>query len=487
MKFNELFTASIDLILRYNLSCKEKKSGIKIIAEARKRNLYSKDGNLDYWSTIIVNIKDDIINNSELLFRANVKEEINHFLKCYSVALEYTKKEKQAELNQTFQTPLNIAEWYKTIEIKEPEIEPLYSDLREVERIVDYIIDNANLLVDKGNKFSPLDRIFKIWNDTDSEFYKYLHLSKEFIEGNTNKELERRISKKLKDCYCKIESFKTNFDMLHSTNLINNRWFLEFYTPFKEFHYWYFNEIIPLVKALPPLKEDNIDWISIFKSIDTEKEVEPQVYITNTIEQKKNFFSKASFNLTIQYLTNFKKETNLFFNKRKLEYLNSLNIEKPKSVQTESPLFNQTVFEAKSNYFDFLTLYKINLENSTPQPNLNQNLDLNETLSKQLTHENRKEIANEIINKYKTFKGVELRILLNALFILGLFPEKGRKDALFYRCCVNDFNDVGKYQSMEAKTFKKGYENSKGNYIKSEHEKRRDDIVKFLKSIINTK
>lgn len=120
------------------------------------------------------------------------------------------------------------------------------------------------------------------------------------------------------------------------------------------------------------------------------------------------------------------------------------------------------------------------------QPTTSQKSDLKETLSKQITHVKRAEIAKGIINKYKTFKGVELRILLNALFKLELFP-KNRKDALFHRCCVNDFENVGKYQSMEAKTFKRGFKNAKGKYIESDHEKRCNEIVKFLQSIINAK
>jgi hypothetical protein len=126
----------------------------------------------------------------------------------------------------------------------------------------------------------------------------------------------------------------------------------------------------------------------------------------------------------------------------------------------------------------------------------NENINLspytsksNETLSQQLMHGNKKKIAKAIHTKYKGiegFKGVHLRILLEALRELGLFST-GRTDAIFYRCCFNDFGNIGSYQAMEEKVFKKGYLNSKGLYIKHEHEVLFDNTIKFLESIINTK
>jgi len=111
---------------------------------------------------------------------------------------------------------------------------------------------------------------------------------------------------------------------------------------------------------------------------------------------------------------------------------------------------------------------------------------LNETLYKQITHENRSNIANRIITKYQNIKGKDLRILLEALKELNLFPKKG-KDALFHRCCVNDFGDVGSPQAMEKKVFKKGYYGSKKQYIKTDDELAFDKFLKFLKLIIDKK
>lgn len=107
-----------------------------------------------------------------------------------------------------------------------------------------------------------------------------------------------------------------------------------------------------------------------------------------------------------------------------------------------------------------------------------------ETLSEQITHIDKIEITKEIIIKYGNFKGFKLRILLEALKELGLFP-KGNTDALFHRCCLNDFKNAGRYQSMEFDTFKKGQQTPRGKYIKTNHEEIFDEIIIFLQSITN--
>lgn len=105
-------------------------------------------------------------------------------------------------------------------------------------------------------------------------------------------------------------------------------------------------------------------------------------------------------------------------------------------------------------------------------------------LSEQITHINKIEIAKEIIIKYDSFKGYRLRILLEALRELDLFP-KGNTDSVFHRCCINDFKDAGTYQSMEKGTFKRKYLIPKGKTVTTNHEKIFDSIIIFLKSITN--
>jgi len=128
----------------------------------------------------------------------------------------------------------------------------------------------------------------------------------------------------------------------------------------------------------------------------------------------------------------------------------------------------------------------ISKSNESKEPKQDARIEINkETLSDQITHLNNIEIAKEIQIKYRSFKGYRLRILLEALKELDLFP-KGKTDALFHRCCKNDFIDAGSYPSMEKHTFKRGYLNAKGVRIKTDHEEIFDSIVVFLKSIMNS-
>ena len=101
-----------------------------------------------------------------------------------------------------------------------------------------------------------------------------------------------------------------------------------------------------------------IEWLSVFESIDIEKKIKSQAYKINTIEEKKNYYSEASFQVTLQYLKKFKEETNLLSISRKIDYIEALNLPLPKVGKSDSPVFNQTVYEAQSNFYEFLTLYK---------------------------------------------------------------------------------------------------------------------------------
>lgn len=108
-----------------------------------------------------------------------------------------------------------------------------------------------------------------------------------------------------------------------------------------------------------------------------------------------------------------------------------------------------------------------------------------ESLSEFIIHDDKVEIAKKIKIRFKGLKGVDLRILLNALQELDLFP-KGSNDSLFYRCCKNDFDwDIGTPQAMEPKVFKYGGITSQGERLKSDHELRLDETITFLKKIAN--
>lgn len=109
-------------------------------------------------------------------------------------------------------------------------------------------------------------------------------------------------------------------------------------------------------------EEERIDWIKIFNDIDVDKKLEPRAYKVTNLQDKQNYFSGASFRTTVELLQDFKKKIYLLSNKRKLAYINSLNVEPPQMGKSESELFNQTVFEARYNLYDFLLIYKAHLD-----------------------------------------------------------------------------------------------------------------------------
>jgi len=74
---------------------------------------------------------------------------------------------------------------------------------------------------------------------------------------------------------------------------------------------------------------NKINWLQIFETLDIETKVNTTAYITTSLEQKRNYYSKASFSLTLQFLLEFKKETFFLSDERKLQYLSSLNLQKP--------------------------------------------------------------------------------------------------------------------------------------------------------------
>lgn len=129
---------------------------------------------------------------------------------------------------------------------------------------------------------------------------------------------------------------------------------------------WYLKWLTAL--DFKDMGDDRINWIELFNSIDVDKKLTSKVYKTNSIADRENYFSKASFSTTIELIQNFKKQIYLLSHKRKLAYINGLNIVPPTMGKSESEVFNQTVFEARYNFYDFLLSYKRELEGKlTPE------------------------------------------------------------------------------------------------------------------------
>jgi hypothetical protein len=121
-----------------------------------------------------------------------------------------------------------------------------------------------------------------------------------------------------------------------------------------------------------------------------------------------------------------------------------------------------------------------------PQTNAKKNLELNEVLSKQITHPKREEISKAIKDKFSSYKGKDFKILYEALLKLNLFPSK-RKRSTFFRCLRNEGYNINSIQMLEDKYFQTGHNNSKGIYQKSEDEIQCEKIMEFLESVIKPK
>jgi hypothetical protein len=158
----------------------------------------------------------------------------------------------------------------------------------------------------------------------------------------------------------------------------------------------FIDEITPLLKAMPvntiqlesPKANSNndklINWLEIFDEISTQGHIKPNAYKTSMYEQKENYFSEASFNLTLQYLSDFKKQTSFLSKERKLQYIDTLNLAKPNISYSENPHFNQVTFNAQSNYYNFIQEYKKSLtgveENNNSSSTTNVDEEENRTL-----------------------------------------------------------------------------------------------------------
>lgn len=146
-------------------------------------------------------------------------------------------------------------------------------------------------------------------------------------------------------------------------------------------------------------------------------------------------------------------------------------------------------------YFDFVDKFIHNnykrilskLKPLPPQQPEKPKLEQHEVLSVQITHPKRTEIAKAIKDKYSSYKGKDFKILYEALLELCLFPKKGKR-SVFFRCLQNEGYNINNFQMLEDKHFQRGQTlKTTGKYDFTEDEKRRDEIIEYLKTIIETK
>jgi hypothetical protein len=190
-----------------------------------------------------------------------------------------------------------------------------------------------------------------------------------------------------------------------------------------KYYFWLKDQAKKHKTALNNYDNDKIDWIDIFEDIDIEKKVKPKAYITNTVEQKKNYFSEAAFKVTLELLQTFKKKVYLLSRERQLAYLEELKIEPPKMGSSGSELFDQTVFEGRSNMYEFMLNYKRALKNT-------------------LTPEETK--AENEANKIDL-----LHVRLSAVAYFSPIEGNGVKIPMFLNCTNDQFREIAKSELNE--------------------------------------
>jgi hypothetical protein len=132
------------------------------------------------------------------------------------------------------------------------------------------------------------------------------------------------------------------------------------------------------------------------------------------------------------------------------------------------------------------TRYKIYLQdeiNSQQETTLQKG---DESLKNEITHPKRVEIAEAVRNKYSSFKNKDFKILYEAFLELDLFP-KVRKRLTFFRCLKNEGYNINNSQMLEDQHFKESTTTKNGNYLISDDEKQKNEIMQYLKTIINSK
>lgn len=152
-------------------------------------------------------------------------------------------------------------------------------------------------------------------------------------------------------------------------------------------------------------------------------------------------------------------------------------------VNTERILF---ITNAKNNYLE--RQQYLNNQPQPPTPPKNKKsvaIKEIEFLSNQITHPKKVEIAKAIKDKYSSYKGKDFNILYESLLKLDLFPTAGKR-SVFFRCLQNEGYNIESSQLLEKIHFKTGHYKKGGDYDKSNDEIKRDTIIDYLKTIINT-
>lgn len=231
-------------------------------------------------------------------------------------------------------------------------------------------------------------------------------------------------------------------------------------------------------------------------------------------EISKVYFSPPNFNLPFFYINYENRiiEHNLEFAKGIIlrnndidykEQIKTLSLEDAKRLYNsriekledlehkhDTDISSKTIKYLKSNKKRLIETKKSELEAPKPPtpPEYKQGEARKEKefLSNQITHLKKVEIAKAIKDKYSSYKGKDFKILYEAFLKLDLFPKKGKRQ-VFFRCLQNEGYSINNHQLLENIHFAPGAYKKGGGYEESEDEIRRNTIIDYLETIINTK
>lgn len=181
-----------------------------------------------------------------------------------------------------------------------------------------------------------------------------------------------------------------------------------------------------------------MDWLEIFHKLDSYNGRKQKAFIVSTKSQQKTYFDESSFDLTIQYLERFQKETEFLYDEQRLKHVNHELSLKIKLNKTSDILFDQTCFAATSNYEEFLKQYQEYIQNKLG----NKEHLPNKIKTKQNIETFKEYGLIELLKKNDLFKNSTNSIhkLINQLYCNNIsIPQK--------ICLLNEFNILEKFKT----------------------------------------
>jgi hypothetical protein len=116
------------------------------------------------------------------------------------------------------------------------------------------------------------------------------------------------------------------------------------------------------------------ELIRIYKEVDPYEKQPVSVHIApETPDQRELIRNEAAYNLTKEFLKNFKRETEGLTPEELRDYIEGMTLQDPKPANGHKPYFNSAIFRAQRNFFIFIQELKKTLETPAPEPKFQVN------------------------------------------------------------------------------------------------------------------